>query len=415
MDRRTKYRHLLWWIICLDLLTVIWLGYRYLDRKIPDELYVTESQEQQVKNVLDYPLLSFDDAITVSGDGSYLLSSRILGVIPFKDVKVIPTDSTTVLVSGSTVGIYMETDGVLVIDTGEIISEEGRAEEPAEKIIEPGDYIVAFNDEIIETKKDLVEDLEKLKQEQKKEIEAMRNRLLMLFVQELRTPLSLIIAPLKELQKDDSQTSQLSLRVRDNTQGIGTLTFVDQNGNYGALGHGISDVDTGELLHIDDGDLYQAQIVGIQKGSSGSPGELSGLIHYEAEKIIGSIEKNCEQGIYGKLSELPEELGLRKMEVAYKQELEIGPASILCCVDGTVREFDAEITRIDMNHEDTNKSFVIQVTDPELLELTGGIVQGMSGSPVIQNGKFVGAVTHVFIQDSTGGYGIFAENMLENI
>lgn len=104
---------------------------------------------------------------------------------------------------------------------------------------------------------------------------------------------------------------------------------------------------------------------------------------------------------------------MRKMEVAYKQELEIGPASILCCVDGTVREFDAEITRIDMNHEDTNKSFVIQVTDPELLELTGGIVQGMSGSPVIQNGKFVGAVTHVFIQDSTGGYGIFAENMLE--
>ena len=124
-------------------------------------------------------------------------------------------------------------------------------------------------------------------------------------------------------------------------------------------------------------------------------------LHYEAEKIIGSIEKNCEQGIYGRLSELPEELGLRKMEVAYKQELEIGPASILCCVDGTVREFDAEITRIDMNHEDTNKSFVIQVTDPELLELTGGIVQGMSGSPVIQNGKFVGAVTHVFIQDST--------------
>ena len=284
MDRRTKYRHLLWWIICLDLLTVIWLGYRYLDRKIPDELYVTESQEQQVKNVLDYPLLSFDDAITVSGDGSYLLSSRILGVIPFKDVKVIPTDSTTVLVSGSTVGIYMETDGVLVIDTGEIISEEGRAEEPAEKIIEPGDYIVAFNDEIIETKKDLVEDLEKLKQDTV-ELQVIRKG--------KKIPLSL--SPVKDIKGE----YKLGIWVRDNTQGIGTLTFVDQNGNYGALGHGISDVDTGELLHIDDGDLYQAQIVGIQKGSSGSPGELSGLIHYEAEKIIGSIEKNCEQGIYG--------------------------------------------------------------------------------------------------------------------
>ena len=252
MDRRTKYRHLLWWIICLDLLTVIWLGYRYLDRKIPDELYVTESQEQQVKNVLDYPLLSFDDAITVSGDGSYLLSSRILGVIPFKDVKVIPTDSTTVLVSGSTVGIYMETDGVLVIDTGEIISEEGRAEEPAEKIIEPGDYIVAFNDEIIETKKDLVEDLEKLKQDTV-ELQVIRKG--------KKIPLSL--SPVKDIKGE----YKLGIWVRDNTQGIGTLTFVDQNGNYGALGHGISDVDTGELLHIDDGDLYQAQIVGIQKGN----------------------------------------------------------------------------------------------------------------------------------------------------
>ena len=141
-----------------------------------------------------------------------------------------------------------------------------------------------------------------------------------------KIPLSL--SPVKDIKGE----YKLGIWVRDNTQGIGTLTFVDQNGNYGALGHGISDVDTGELLHIDDGDLYQAQIVGIQKGSSGSPGELSGLIHYEAEKIIGSIEKNCEQGIYGKLSELPEELGLRKMEVAYKQELEIGPASILCCV-----------------------------------------------------------------------------------
>lgn len=400
MDRKKKYRRLLWWIIGLDLLAVVWLGYRCLDRKIPDELYVTDSQKQQVKNVLDYPLLSFDDAITVSGDGSYLLSGRILGVIPFKDVKVIPTDSTSVLVSGSTVGIYMETDGVLVIDTGEIISEEGRAEDPAKNIVEAGDYIVAFNDETITSKKDLVKDLENLTQDTVT-LQVIRNG----------KKIPLLLNPVKDIKGE----YKLGIWVRDNTQGIGTLTFVDQNGNYGALGHGISDVDTGELLHINDGALYQAQIVGIQKGSSGSPGELSGLIHYEAEKIIGSIDKNCEQGIYGTLSEIPQELALKKLEVAYKQELEIGPASVLCCVDGEVREFDAEITRIDMNHEDTNKSFVLQVTDPELLEMTGGIVQGMSGSPVIQNGKFAGAITHVFVQDSTGGYGIFAETMLENM
>ena len=400
MDRRKKYRRLLWWVITLDLLVVIWLGYRCLDRKIPDELYVTEDQKQQVKDVLDYPLLSFDDAITVSGDGSYLLSARILGAIPFKDIKVIPADSTSVLVSGSTVGIYMETDGVLVIDTGEIISEDGQTVDPACNIVEPGDYIVAFNDETITCKKDLVKDLENLTQDTVT-LQVIRNG----------KKIPLLLDPVKDVKGG----YKLGVWVRDNTQGIGTLTFVDQKGKYGALGHGISDVDTGELLHIDDGALYQAQIVGIQKGRSGSPGELSGLIHYEAEKIIGSIEKNCEQGIYGKLTDMSGLSGLKKMEIAYKQELEIGPASVLCCVDGEIREFEAEITRIDMNHEDTNKSFVIQVTDPELLEMTDGIVQGMSGSPIIQNGKFVGAITHVFVQDSTGGYGIFAETMLKNL
>jgi stage IV sporulation protein B len=208
---------------------------------------------------------------------------------------------------------------------------------------------------------------------------------------------------------------RLGIWVRDNTQGIGTLTFVDEKGNFGALGHGISDVDTGELLHINEGALYQAKIIGIQKGSSGSPGELSGMIHYDAQQVIGSIDKNCDQGIFGTLNMLPKPLSLKKMEVAYKQELETGPATVLCCIDGEVKEFDAEITRIDMNHEDSNKSFVIQVTDQGLLDMTGGIVQGMSGSPVIQNGKFAGAITHVFVQDAAGGYGIFAETMIENV
>ena len=130
VDRKKKYRRLLLWFLCLDLLAVVWFGYRYLERKIPDELFVSEGKEEQVKNVLDFPFLSFDDAITVSGDGSYLLKARILGVIPFKDVKITPADSESVMVSGDTVGIYMETDGVLVIDTGEIVSQEGFTQEP---------------------------------------------------------------------------------------------------------------------------------------------------------------------------------------------------------------------------------------------------------------------------------------------
>jgi len=398
MNRRKNYRRFLLWCLGLDMLIMGWMGYRYLDRKIPDEIHVTENGAQEVRRLLDHPFLEFEETIQVSGEGSYLLPCRILGFIPFKEIKITPAESTSVYVSGSTVGIYMETKGVLIIDTGEIISREGTSLEPAKNIVKPGDYIVAFNQQSIKNKQELLKDLSFLDGEPVT-LDVIRDG--------KQIPLSL--TPVK----DAAGAYKLGIWVRDNTQGIGTLTYVDGNGNYGALGHGISDVDTGELLHINKGALYQAEILGIQKGETGSPGELSGLIRYEPGRIIGNIEKNSKNGIYGNLSAGIKNTGLKKLPVAYKQELEIGPASILCCVDGQAKEYRVEITRIDMNHEDTNKSFVIHVTDERLLELTGGIVQGMSGSPVIQNGKVIGAVTHVFVQDATSGYGIFIENMLE--
>lgn len=398
MNRRKNYRRFLLWCLGLDMLIMGWMGYRYLDRKIPDEIHVTENGAQEVRRLLDHPFLEFEETIQVSGEGSYLLPCRILGFIPFKEIKITPAESTSVYVSGSTVGIYMETKGVLIIDTGEIISREGTSLEPAKNIVKPGDYIVAFNQQSIKNKQELLKDLSFLDGEPVT-LDVIRDG--------KQIPLSL--TPVK----DAAGAYKLGIWVRDNTQGIGTLTYVDGNGNYGALGHGISDVDTGELLHINNGALYQAEILGIQKGETGSPGELSGLIRYEPGRIIGNIEKNSKNGIYGNLSAGIKNTDLKKLPVAYKQELEIGPVSILCCVDGQAKEYRAEITRIDMNHEDTNKSFVIHVTDERLLELTGGIVQGMSGSPVIQNGKVIGAVTHVFVQDATSGYGIFIENMLE--
>ena len=400
MNRRGRYRKFLFWCLGLDVLAMSWLGYRYMDRKVPDEIHVSESSAHEVQKLLEHPLLEFEDAITVSGEGSYLLPCRLLGMIPFKDIKVTPTEASSVYVSGSTVGIYMETEGVLIIDTGEILCEGGTAREPAKNIVRPGDYIVAFNEQKVSNKKELMEDLEILDGEDVI-LDVIRNG--------EKIPVSL--TPVK----DAGGEYKLGIWVRDNTQGIGTLTCVDEKGRYGALGHGISDVDTGELLHISKGALYQAEILGIQKGQSGSPGELSGLIRYEPGQIIGAVDTNSKNGIYGSFYDRRAGIPVKKTEVAYKQELEVGPASILCCVDGSVKEYDAEITRIDMNHEDTNKSFVIHVTDPELLEITGGIVQGMSGSPILQKGKFAGAVTHVFVQDSTSGYGIFAETMLENI
>ncbi|MDO4274431.1 MAG: SpoIVB peptidase [Eubacteriales bacterium] len=399
MDKKKKYRHFVLWCLCLDLAAMVWLGYRYLDRKIPDEIHVVKGQDQDVEKLLEHPLLTFEDAITVSGEGSYLLPCKLLGLIPFKDIKVIPTESTDLMVSGSTVGIYMETQGVLIIDTGEIVSESGVPEEPAKNIVKSGDYIVAFNQQEITSKRELMDDLETLDGDD-----------VTLGIKRNGETIPVSVTPVKDMQGE----YKLGIWVRDDTQGIGTLTFVDTKGHYGALGHGISDVDTGELLNIKEGSLYQAQILGIHKGSKGSPGELSGLIRYEPKNIIGTIDTNSKNGIYGEFEgNAGEGISLRQMPVGYKQEMEIGPASILCCVENQVEEYQAEITKIDMNHEDSNKSFVIRVTDEKLLSATGGIVQGMSGSPVLQNGKIVGAVTHVFVQDSTSGYGIFIENMLK--
>lgn len=400
MNRKKKYRRFVLWCLALDLLVMGYMGYSCLDRKIPDEIYVSEKGGQNVEELLKRPFLTFDETVPVSGNGSYLLPCRLLGVIPFKQIKVTPEVQRSIFVSGSTVGMYMETDGVLIIDTGEILSEGGETKEPAKNIVKPGDYIVALNDEKISRKKDLIDDLKKLEGEEVI-LDVVRNG--------KTVPVS--ITPAKDKQGE----YKLGIWVRDNTQGIGTLTFVDEKGNYGALGHGISDVDTGELLEIQNGALYQAQILGIQKGAKGSPGELSGLIRYEPGKIIGSIETNSKNGIYGHFTgDGKSPISLKKMPVGYKQEVTEGKASILCCVEDEVKEYQAEITKIDMNHSDTNKSFVIRVADPKLLSVTGGIVQGMSGSPVLQNGKIIGAVTHVFVQDSTSGYGIFIENMMEH-
>ena len=401
MNRKRKYRRFVLWCLGIDLLAIGWSGWRYLDRKIPDELHVAQGRSQDVRELLDHPLLGFGDTITVSQEGSYRIPCRLFGLIPFKEIKVTPAKSSNVLVSGSSVGIYMETQGVLIIDTGEILSQSGTAQEPAKNLVKPGDYIVAFNDQEISTKKELMDDLKTLDGEE-----------VVLDIKRGEETIPVSVTPVKDTQGE----YKLGIWVRDDTQGIGTLTFVDSEGRYGALGHGISDVDTGELLSIKDGALYQAQILGIQKGSDGYPGELSGLIHYDSSNIIGSISLNTKNGIYGTFNgNIGENIELRQMPVGYKQEITTGPAGVLCSIDGKVEEYTAEITRIDMNHEDTNKSFVIHITEQRLLEATGGIVQGMSGTPVVQNGKFIGAITHVFVQDSTSGYGIFAETMLEGL
>ena len=197
---------------------------------------------------------------------------------------------------------------------------------------------------------------------------------------------------------------------------MGTLTFLTEDGQFGALGHGVNDVDTGTLLELSEGKLYDANIVEIKKGEKGSPGELSGLIRYRTDLECGELLKNTSSGIFGKAAKrLSEKVPQERIQVGYKQEIELGEAYIRSSVSGSLKDYRVEIREVHGKSTDVNKGIVLQVTDPELLELTGGIVQGMSGSPILQNGKIIGAVTHVFVQDSTKGFGIFIENMLEMV
>lgn len=397
MSKKRNYRLFLFGFLLADLIAAGVLSLEELKDRIPDTVYIRYGQEEGLGDSLDIPLITYPETIDVSDRGSYQIPCSLLGMLPLKNVQVETVEDQWVCVSGTPVGLYMETQGVLIVDTGEITNQNGIALEPAANIVQPGDYILEVNGKTVSRKRELIAEIEDCQGEN---VELVVNR------KGEEIPLSL------EPVLTQEENYKLGIWVRDNTQGIGTMTYVDEKGRFGALGHGISDTDTGELLDVSGGELYQAQIVSIIRGAQGVPGELSGYIEYEDEKKIGTIEKNTDIGIFGQIFSDTQISG-EKVKIGYKQEVKKGKAQILMQLEGKVEYYDIEITDIYSSQQDTNKSFQIQVTDPELLAKTGGIVQGMSGSPILQDGKLIGAVTHVFVQDSSKGYGIFIENMLE--
>ena len=397
MSKKRNYRLFLFGFLLADLIAAGVLSLEELKDRIPDTVYIRYGQEEGLGDSLDIPLITYPETIDVSDRGSYQIPCSLLGMLPLKNVQVETVEDQWVCVSGNPVGLYMETQGVLIVDTGEITNQNGIALEPAANIVQPGDYILEVNGKTVSRKRELIAEIENCQGEN---VEMVVNR------KGEEIPLSL------EPVLTQEENYKLGIWVRDNTQGIGTMTYVDEKGRFGAMGHGISDTDTGELLDVSGGELYQAQIVSIIRGAQGVPGELSGYIEYEDEKKIGTIEKNTDIGIFGQIFSDTQISG-EKVKIGYKQEVKKGKAQILMQLEGKVEYYDIEITDIYSSQQDTNKSFQIQVTDPELLAKTGGIVQGMSGSPILQDGKLIGAVTHVFVQDSSKGYGIFIENMLE--
>lgn len=397
-EKQKKYRKFLWYALVGTLLSLFILIYETMKDHIPDEIFVYADEETDWETFFQEPLIAYDETVEVSQNGSYQIRCKWLGVLPLKTIKVHTVEKQEVLVSGSPVGIYMETKGVLVIDSGEITDREGIRRTPAEHIIQSGDYICEIDGKVLTGKRQLMQ-LVRENQGEPMELQVIRHQ----------ETIKLEMTPVET----EDGSYKLGIWVRDNIQGIGTLTYVEPNGTFGALGHGISDADTGERLEISDGDLYRADILSIRKGTAGTPGELRGVINYREENRIGTIRGNSQYGIRGQMEPGKYTESMKRIPTGLKQEIQTGKAEIRCDIGDGIREYQCEILEIDSNARDTNKCFVLRITDDDLLSRTGGIVQGMSGSPVLQNGKLIGAITHVFVNDPTKGYGIFIENMME--
>ena len=301
---------------------------------------------------------------------------------------------------GLPVGIYLRSRGVMVIGTGRVTDMTGQELEPAYGLLQSGDYIEAINGQPLQDKEALITQLNRIG-----DSEAL------LRIRREGRELELSMTPVKT----EDGTYKLGAWVRDDTQGIGTMTYIDSNGNFGALGHGISDSDTGEVVETSQGELYETEILGIEKGTIGTPGVMAGVIYYGPGSKLGTISANTSVGIFGTVNERMKELLTGEpIPVGHRQDARKGQAFIRSNVSGELKDYEIEIQRVDLSPIQENKSMVLKVVDPELLALTGGIVQGMSGSPIIQDGKLIGAVTHVFVQDSARGYGIFVEDMMKH-
>ena len=326
---------------------------------------------------------------------SFEVNLKLFGIIPFSKTRVQIVDEMHVQVLGEPFGMKIYTDGVLVIDSVDIQTKSGKKNPAASAGIKVGDYIKSIDGKTVTCNEDVLELVTKSNGK------SMRFEV----VRDNKTFYCNVTPALDK----ESNIYRIGIWVRDSSAGVGTLTFYSpSNDVVCGLGHGVCDTDTNELLTIESGELVKAEIIDVEKGSSGSPGSLKGKLSYDT---IADISLNCECGIYGVVKS--NTTSQKLTEIAMKQDVKNGNAQIFCTVDGnTPKLYSCKIKKIGKSDSPT-QNLIVTVTDEELIKTTGGIVQGMSGSPILQDGKLVGALTHVLVSDSLTGYGIYAENMLE--
>lgn len=363
--------------------------------KLPDKIYT--------KNDETVPSIApIGNTITKVDDDSNKYEIKFLGMIPLKSVEVEKIKDLELYPGGVPIGVRVSSEGVLVVGYSDIEINNEKEESPG-KVggLEIGDVILKINGIEMHNSRDLVK---AIKQSEKDSIK----------VDILRHGEN--ITKIVTLKKENNKEYKIGLWIRDSTAGVGTMTFYDDTSKkFGALGHPITDSDTNEPFLIKDGDVIESSIISIRKGEKGSPGELKGIFINESNPT-GEIDKNTQSGIFGQLnSNILQKSDIKRLKVGFRDEIVPGKAKIITTIDENgPQEYEIEIEKLLNQNVASSKSMVIKVTDPRLLEKTGGIVQGMSGSPIIQNNKIVGAVTHVLINKPDTGYGIYIEWMLQD-
>lgn len=377
----------------------------------PDNMYVTTSDIETINSNSNYsPLLKFslDKNISVSdSDVSFTtMDIKLFGWIPIKKVKVRLLNNVEVLVGGNTIGFYLNSDGVIVVGSNPIYTEVGNLEPIKNGNIQDGDIIKKINGVEIKNIKDIEYELNKRKNFEDLEkytvqVEVLRDNEIVTF--EIEPALDLFTKKYK-----------LGLWVKNSISGVGTLTYIKTKDNrFGAVGHPIASNEKGESLNISNGDVYLCNFLGIKKGTKNSPGEIRTNIKL-SDNSIGIADTNCEYGVYGNILNTSSINTDFKVNLSGRMSVKMGNAKIYCDIGDGVKGYDIKI--IKANHQDkaNEKSIMFKVTDKELLQKTGGIIQGMSGSPIIQDGKLVGAVTHVFLNDPTKAFGVYIDWMIDN-
>ena len=399
-------------LFCVLIIFVLLFIYICYIDSIPSSIILLQGEEIGLKPMFGLNIeVNAKESIETSFQEESEISDKIgknelslnLGNIKLKDISVTTIPNKVVVPGGEAIGLKLYTNGVLVVGMSEIEGEDNKKYKPYENSgIEEGDMITKISDKTVTCTADLITYVNECNG---KEINLKYVR----DGKEYETKMN----PTKTGEKD----YKLGLWVRDAAAGVGTVSFYEpQTGSFAALGHGIIDIDTEEIIHIATGELVTINIVSIVRGEKGKPGEIRGSI--ENGTTIGSVYKNSAFGIYGKLNRGTKFIksNAKEMEILPRDEIQTGKAKIICTLENNkTEEYEIEIQKVFTNNNTDNKSMIIKVTDQKLIEKTGGIIQGMSGSPIIQNDRFVGAVTHVMVNDPTMGYGVFADMMLKQM